>query len=404
MWQRLRTLLGFFLIPTIASFAMLFSIPVLITAGGTDAWAAVAVSQGVGATAALCVGLGWATTGPAMVARTPTREHNHLYWLSVASRAPMLVVVAPMAVLASLLLTRADLNLLAVLVTIAVTLQGLSPGWFLIGRVQPYILAAVETAPRALAILAAVGMVAITDAVVSYGIVVLATEILIAGGSWARYSRRDLAAGGAVEQVRDVVQEQWPLVIAALAGAGYTRAAVPIVSAVAFPAVPVFAALDRVQQFGRTGVRPVASFFQGWVARPGQKRPLVATVVTVGTGALVGAVIAVTLPIVDAWIFTEAIPISQMQATLLGLTVASIAGSMSTGLYFLVPRGALRVFSWTSTSGAIIGLPLLLWLSVTGGATGAMAAVLIVELLVVTAQAIYVFSTRGRAAPSAPDG
>jgi O-antigen/teichoic acid export membrane protein len=307
----------------------------------------------------------------------------------------------PVAGVFTFLLTDQRFVATALILTAGVALQGLSPAWFLIGKTQPYRLALIETLPRAVGLLLGVAAVVLTGELVWYAVAVCLAEAFIAALGAVLLGARDHDSGPRQPQVLAVLREQWPLMIAGLAGAGYTRAAIPIVSSVAYPAVPIFAALDRVQQFARTGVRPVVSFFQGWVVRGDthnrMSRPFVAATLTVALGVVVACTIGVALPPLASFVFTDEIAITPAQSWLLAFTIVCLAGSYSTGLYYLVPMGLLRVFSWTSTLGALLGVPLLMILSPSLGAAGAMLAVAIVELSVLAVQVGTIVWTRKQA-------
>lgn len=382
--SRAATLFGFFILPIISMGAALVSIPVLISTGGTSAWASVAVAQGVGATAALLVTFGWGTVGPAQVARSDTNEQRHIYWLSVVMRSLLVAIVLPMVVGITVWLASPDRAILAVAVCVAVLLQGMSPGWFLIGQSRPLAIAAMETGPRAAAQLVSVAAVVATRDLLWYGLILLVSEVAIAAVSAAILCVRDPSKGPAPQQVINSARQQWPLALSALVGSGYTRAAVPIVSAVAYPAVAVYASLDRVQLLARTGIRPLISFFQGWVVRENsRRRSQIATAVTIGAGIGAGMGVALLLPVFDYLIFTEAISVTSTQASLVGIAIISVSASYSTGLYYLVPRGAIKVLSSSSIVGSLVGIPMLVFFTGEYGATGAVLAIAAAETLVV---------------------
>lgn len=386
--KRLILLAGFFILPLISSIAAFIAIPFLIRYGGPDGWAAVAIGQGVGATAALVVAFGWGTTGPTETARADRSRHATLYWDSVWMRVALALVAIPAALGIVGLLVRSEHLPAALAVSTGVAVQGLSAGWFLTGQQRPYMVAALETGPRAAAQIIAVFAVAATRDLLWYGFVVLGVELAFAGVAAATFARRADRRGTAA-RVWAHSKQQWPLVISGLVGAGYTRASVPIVAAVAYGAVPGFAALDRSQQFARAGIRPLTMFLQGWVVKgPGRARR--ATIATLTLGALVGVGVAAALPMLGHLIFTDAIRFTPFQSVAIAVLITAVAGSMATGLFYLVPAGSIRVFSWTSVGATIAGVPALIACTAAWGANGAVGTLTAVELGVVLAQAAYV--------------
>ncbi len=309
-------------------------------------------------------------------------------------RCLVLIVTMPIALLLSALIVSESFRLAAVLVCAAMVSQGLTPGWFLTGQRRPFAIALYETGPRAIAQLCAVALVAVSAQLWAYGAVILTAELTIAVVAFLALGQRSGDSRSVVHEVGQHVRQQWPLALSALVGAGYTRAAVPVVALAALGAVPVYAALDRIQQVARMGIRPFTSFFQGWVVADGiaahRRRAGRATVITVAMGACIGVGVWIVLPVVGQLVFTKALTIDSAQSALLGLTIFFVSCSMSTGLYYLVPLKAISVFSWVSAGGSLFGVPLLLAMSAVSGATGAIGAVATVEGGVVLAQAIFV--------------
>jgi O-antigen/teichoic acid export membrane protein len=396
--DRVKTLIGFFALPIISMVAALIAIPVLVSTGGTSAWAAVATAQGIGATASLFIAFGWSTVGPAEVGRGTREQQGHIYWLSVVMRSSLTIIALPLAGAMTLWLVEPAHIATSLAVCAATSLQGMSPGWFLVGQGRPLTIAIMETGPRAIAQLVSVAVVLATRELFWYGLILLITEIVISVTAGFVLATRRPEERSVSQQVVSTLRRQWPLALSSLVGSGYTRAAVPIVSAVAPNAVAVFASIDRVQLLARTGIRPLISFFQGWVVRGDPRghgrRSMIATITTIGFGSLIGAAVAVLLPTFGTLLFTDAIAISTAQAVLLGITILFVSASFSTGLYYLVPRGAIKVLSSSSIVGSFVGVPALLILSQQFGATGAILAITAAELFVVTWQVIYLVATR----------
>lgn len=381
-------LAGFFVLPLMSSLAAFIAIPLLIRTGGTEGWAAVAIGQGVGGTAALVVAFGWGTIGPTEAARAERRDHPTLYWDSVWMRATLALLSIPAALGIVALLVQGEHLAAALAISAGIAAQGLSAGWFLTGQQRPYMIAAVETGPRAGAQIAAVFVVAATDDLLWYGLVVLVTELAFAGLAAVAFTRH-AHRQGTIARMWEHSKRQWPLVLSGLVGAGYTRASVPIVAAIAYAAVPGFAALDRTQQFARTGIRPLTMFFQGWVVR-GSGRARRATIATLALGTFVGIGVAVGLPTAGQLIFTDAISFTLFQSVAIAILITAVAGSMATGLFYLVPARAIRVFSWTSIGATVVGVPALVACTAAWGVDGAIGTLAAVELGVVIAQAAYV--------------
>lgn len=390
--EKIAAMAGFIALPVISAIAALIAVPFLIRFGGVNGWAAIAIGQGVGATVALIVTFGWGTSGPAQVARAPQAALGHIYWTSVCMRLAVLTLVLPLGLFIVHALAPAE-HATALLVCAAVAMQGMTPGWYLTGLHRPFAIAALETGPRAAAQVSAIVIVAVSGDLYWFGAITLAVEALFVVFS-AILIARPQSAATTLRDAASQARQQWPLVLSALTSALYTRAATPIVAAVSPIAVPLFAAADRVQQFGRTGLRPIAMFFQGWVAadtRRSQARAKVASLVTIGAGLVIGVAVAVFLPPVSPLLFSDALHFTWIQSSAIGILLASVAGSMSTGLYYLIPLGAVSVFSWTSGIASILGVPLLVLLTTVADSTGALVALASVEALVFSSQAVVAY-------------
>ena len=406
-----RTLFGFFLIPAVGALSPLFAIPALVRVAGVDGWAAIAIGQGMGATGALVVTFGWGVVGPAEAARSDSEAACHLYWVSGAMRMGIFVLVMPICVLIteSLVTGGTPLHVAAALVCAAVTAQGLSPSWLLIGQSRPGALACMDSIPRTVGVLAAAAAAVIAGELLAFALITLFVEFAIALCSFKAFGRRRLSRRESLREAVRRTRQQWPLALSALVAAGYTRLAIPIVSAVRYEAVPLYAALDRIALLSRTMLRPPVNAFQSWVAQTdenGMRRASRATAATVVVGATGAVAIAGLLPVLGWVLFADQLTITYGAAALTGAGVVFVAGSYATSLFYLVPCGKYATVSVSTIGASLVGVPLIVVCTGRAGAIGAMLGVVTAELIVLIWQMLAVRKLPPRysvdVAPEAP--
>ena len=62
-----RRLLGFMLLPAIAALSPIIALPVVVRIAGDAGWASAIAGESIGTFAAIAIGWGWATIGPALI-------------------------------------------------------------------------------------------------------------------------------------------------------------------------------------------------------------------------------------------------------------------------------------------------------------------------------------------------
>lgn len=376
--------------------AAFLAIPFLIRLGGADGWAAIAVGQSVGGVVATVSLFGWGVSGPTEISRTTIADRGHVYWVSFWMRLGVLALSLPAGMLFVDLFVDPQFKFAALGVLGATSLQSLTANWYLSGLRMPYRIAVLESVPRALAQVIGVLSVYLSDHLWLYGIVLLVSELIFVILSTVLFAS-PMGFRSTLIAARVRIRQQAPLVLSAVAGASYTKAAVPIVAAVAPGAVAVFSVLDRVQQVARAIISPLTMYFQGWVVSDAsleRSRKWTATIATMSIGTASAAFIWAFLPPLSPVVFSDEIEIDYVQSGLLALVVWFVSASLCTGLYYLVPAGEHRTFALSSIFSALVGVFLLLSLPKMAGATGALGALVAVESLVVLIQSTIVGRAR----------
>lgn len=396
MIARMGKVAAYGLVPILSIVSLLITIPAVVRVGGSSGWAAIAIGQAVGSSGALLVSYGWGLIGPTLVAQARRGDRAQIYWTSFAIRGVLATVLAPTCATASALLVQTpEYRLASALTAAAFAIQGLSPGWYLIGMSRPLVLLTVEAVPRVVGT-ASVALIAIqTESLVAFGAGLLIIELAISTMGAILFARRALPMKEALGLVRTEFLAQRHLMTGIILSASYTRLSVPIVSAVDYRAVAVFAACDRIISIARSGLRPFLNFFQAWVAElnSSPRRPRKATATTMCV-ALVGATgLGATLPgPLGQLVFRGEVTVPVTQAVLSAICVLLLAAGYSTSLYYLLPRQQTSIIARSSILGAGVGVPSVCIGALLGGSAGALGGVIIAEACVVTRQVIGIRS------------
>jgi hypothetical protein len=376
--SQLRSLSIYALVPFLTGVAPLVAIPAIIQAGGSDGWSAVAIGQGFGMAAGVAVLWGWAVVGPTEVARVSTSEQGSIYFESILSRAVLLLILVPTVLIATSALVEVGWRLVACGSALALTLQGMGPGWFLIGQSRPGRLLAVDTGPRTLGTLGSAGVVMASGQVGWYPALTCVVEVGISVAGAFTLATVPTSWRASMPIIVRRLRTQFPLAAAALFSDITGRLAVPVVSLANYSVVPEFAILSRFAIFARAGLRPFLNVLQVWVARPdvgSARRRRIATIVTVGSGAAIALLLAVALPLISERLFSGEVPVSRLGAAFTGLGVLGVGVSYSMTLYYLIPDGRVRAVSISHIIPATLSLPLILIMAARHGSNGAMAAI-----------------------------
>ncbi|MBK5249136.1 MAG: hypothetical protein JJE50_06830 [Actinomycetales bacterium] len=393
----LSQMFGFGLSMALLAVVSLLAIPAMVAASGPRAWASIATGQAVGAVAAVVIAYGWVVTGPARIARGDSSNRPVEYAESLSARAIICAPVAAAACGIAALVVRDHIGL-AVLGALSAASIGMTASWYFVGLSKPYLLLALETAPRVAGTLvgialmrqgwdAAAGLWGQLSGIL-LGVVLCSTWILgsrLARGSWR--SRRPTAR---------VLHEQRHGVLSSAVSSLYSALPIVIVGLVALPAQPAFAVLDKLQRQISAAISPFVTVLQGWVPRGRGlalvTRVRVALVVTVVAGLALAAGLLLVGPVLVTWLGNGQIrvpfgAIALMAAVLAVGLVESVAARAC-----LVAAGRMDYMARVTAVGAVIGLAMVVVLASQWGTVGALWGVLAGLVLRV---ALLLFGLRG---------
>lgn len=381
-----RRLRAFSLPPLLSTTASLIFLPVLARVVTTEEWVALAVGQSVGSAASIAITMGWTLNGPAAVAGGRSIERRDLYVGSLTSRALAFVVVAPMGALVAIVLTAPGQQDLAVTMTLAAALGGLSPTWFNIGVGAARDMLVFDLSPRVAATLAAAGALVLGLPTEVYPALLAVAAIGGVGAFSIRLIRREPRSAAARLPVRVLVRRQLSPAVTELAAGSYSAASLALVaSQTDLQSMANYASGSRLYQFSLIAIIVLSQASQGWVAeRAGHEheRLRLALRVHLLLGALGMVAITILGPPLTRVLFSDSLAVSTSVAAAFGTAFCAIAINTGLGRHVLVLGHRSGVILRSTIFGALVGVPLTLVMSARFGAMGGAAALAISEMAV----------------------
>lgn len=359
----------------------ILSIPIMIQAQGIDSWAAVGVGQTVGSVLAPIVGLGWAITGPAAIARATTARRGAIWRESIRARGLLLVPTLVLGAVLSWGLVSFD-PLAAIVGMVSVALAAADASYFYLGEGRLWHVFWLTFAPRALGtavgcltVIAGADVVAVPTAITAGVLVgILVSDVLI--------RRRQSHISAPTRSLSSVLREQRAPVLSAFAGSVFLLIPTAIVGVVSPLALSTFVLYDRLTKQVLTLGAPLFTFLQGWVPRGQAPREVArrmrhAFQLTLGASGVVLAGF-----IAGGGALTSVLSSGEIQA---GFVVTFAMGAIVALSLFesLISRVALVVtskvgaMSVITVAGSCLGAVGVLVLSLVAGATGALYGIVI---------------------------
>lgn len=385
---------GFALIPLIGTVTPLLVIPAITSTQGAAGWASIAIGQSVGGGASVLVELGWALTGPQLIAKSTSVERAYLYRLAHLSKAAVFLSVGPLAAVLAYVLAPTE-PLSAALTALAGAALGMSPIWFFIGTAEPLKILYSDTLQRI--VLTAVSAVLLLNGLplVVYAVLSLVSALMapLLGLIWAR------SRGNRVEPVTvGAMGRSLRTQSLALAGrsfsAIYIALPVVIVSIVSPSSVAVFAAAERLQRMGLGVLQSIPNSMQGWIGSAdstveSKSRLKKALQINVALGLFSGIAFGLLAPLASRIIFTGEATVPFELSFICMLVILLTCVSRATGGLALVAFRGVHVIAYSAAAGGAVGLTLIALLGHLYGSAGAMAGEVAAELTVLLVQLVF---------------
>ncbi len=387
-----RRILAFAGLPLLSLIAPFLFLPVLARTAPTDAWVGIALGQSVGGFSALIASWGYSTLAPPKVATAGTFQRVRILVTSLHVRLPLWLVAASIAMVATSLLAPVGVRFDSALMALAMSLAGLAPTWFWIGvgRVKPIVL--LEVLPRIVATIMATVVLVAGGSVMWYPalltMAMLCAPVVVA----VRYAGREVLKVER-EELRTVIREHPPAVIAESAAGVYNSLAIALVtSAAPIAQVGRYVSGDKVYRIGQYGVSALGNALQGWVVQDGKRslgRRLRAAVVL---HALLGSFGMVSAGVAGPWLtqllFGQDVAISSATAWGFGLALLGVSLGTAFGRIGLIALGARQAFMWCVIFASAGGVVALLLGAAAGGAAGAAWALGAIEIASAATQGV----------------
>ena len=403
---------GFLSITGLNAVVSLISVFVVIHVGGASAWGVIATAQTLGAIGAVVTGWGWALYGSVEVARLgDLTAVGRYFFASFAARLALTIAVLPIyGVVTWHLVSGRVGDLAGLLVGAGLLLSGMASPWYFVGTGNPSRLFLFDSLPRLAC--TAVGIAAILELrdLVAFGAlqVIGAASAALATATRARAVTGVRAADMSAKHVLRAVTRMFSGMSVAVASACYAYLPLVIVAAVTPSGLPGFALGDKMQKFAATMMAPLAQTSQSYVPR-GSSEELKARVLhVVGVSVLLclgaGTVFFFSLPLVIYLVTRGGITLGPTMSLGFSLLLVALSLSGTVGIACLVPIGRQRTLVWSSSLGAMVGLPIALAIGlITGSSNGVLWTITATEWAVVSAETVSLISwLRGAARDSAP--
>ena len=388
---QLTTLLLYGASPVVAALAPFAVVPAVTTRYGADGWAVCAVALSVGAAVAVIAELGWVVVGPQRISRDP-RRHAEIHHDALASRLVALAVVAPVAVVAVVLLVDEHRGA-AVLLTLGVAGGALSPTWLFVGLGRPGLTLLCEALPRVVLALAAAGVIALGGPLEAYGLASLLSVAITLMATSRAVGVRVAPARERLLAAPSIVRGQFVVTAGRGVTALYKTLPAALLQTVAPGSVAAFGAVDRLARAGLGIVAVVPQRLQVWVGSPDQavavRRTAGSLVLNAGLAVVSAVAVLTAVPPVVAILFTGAVTVEGPAVVATALLVALTCQSRAFGLA-LVTLDAVRTTTTAATAAAVVGVTGVLWGGTVGGAAGALAGLAAAEAVAVGVQAAAV--------------
>jgi O-antigen/teichoic acid export membrane protein len=356
---------GFTAIPLFSSFVPFLLLPALARDSGPAGWAAIGTGQALGTMGAVVVAWGWWLAGPiGYVRRTNSRDRHALFMSSVQTRLLVSAFIIPVAFVVASLLSARSWRLEAGMVAIGFAVSGLTPGWFCIAAGRPGLLARYEAVPKMLATAASGLIVWQTHNVMAYPVLLIVATI----GALAVFVVREIPpAERDLQPFREVMatlREQAPIVTSNAFGSAYSSTPMPIASALA-PAVSAasFSSGERFYRIAQFSIVALANGLQKWVLEAeGQsaarrQRAAIWSHVVLGLAGAIG--IGLLGPTISRVLFGSAVQASYVTTIGFGVAFFFVSAATPFGRNLLIPAGRRARLLVGTSSGAIIGVPLM---------------------------------------------
>lgn len=399
--DHLRRLGGFVLLPAMSMLASLTLLPVISHNFGASGWVTLALGQSIGAVISVVVSLAWPVIGGHRVA-TASRleERRDIYSRSISSRLVMLIILLPVAIPVTFLLT-GEYRLEATLFMISISLNGLTASWYFAGTGEPRHVVVNEGVVRLVSyIVALVGLLLGAELIWYAGVVAIAGAVMsllnwrTVMGSESFF--RHWSIRQAFQTIREQLSGTMSRVLQALFGFGGPA----IFSAVAPTGLAVFSGVDQVQKAANNALGVVPLAFISWVgsAAPEDRRRRIvrSMLVVVAIGAIATVLWLLLGPFVLSFLFSGGLTAPPAAQLALILLIVALLVLRSVELLVMIPLGFEQTVYTANSVASVVGIAALALGGLLFGVLGGLVATLAVNALLIIFYLIVLVRRRRR--------
>jgi PST family polysaccharide transporter len=372
-----RRLLGFLAIPALAAASPLIVLPFVSRTAGPAGWASAIAGESVGTLAAIAIGYGWASIGPAMISVAgDDARRARIYRDSIAIRLLLAVIVLPLLAVGCWFVASPGFEWLSVLMGMQGALIALSFTWYCAGVGDPRTIIVFDALPRLLATVCAAAAITATGVVELYPLAGILVTLVGTGLFTWRLLHRNPGPWPKTREVPGMLRRGAPVALNDAALSAYSSVPAPLVNVTSPPiSAAGFASAEKMLKLGQFLPMTLANAFQSWVAETdgtGRRRRILLALAVLSTGGLAGwAGLAILGPWASTVLFGEEAASSLGILFTMGLVFAFF--SFRTGMTRLVlfPAGLATTVMRATLVATALGTPLMIGLGLAWGPIGA---------------------------------
>lgn len=371
-----RRLLGFLLVPAIAALSPIIALPAVTTIAGPGGWASAIAGESIGTFAAIAIGWGWATIGPALISvAAGDDERAKLYRESIAVRLSISILALPALAVICWLIATPGSEWLTILMGMQGALIALSFTWFCAGVGDPRTIVIYDAAPRLLANLAAAGLVLSTGVVVLYPLAGILVTLIGTSIFTVRLLRRHPGPWPRPRDLPRLLRSNLSVALNDAGLSGYSSVPAPVVNVTAAPvAAAGYATGDKMLKLGQFIPMTLANALQAWIGEAHGSHRGRRMTIAIGLATATGVAGWAGLALVGPWLTSVYLPNAPAPfeiLVVLGAVFFFFSVRTAVARLVLFPAGQAGAVMRATLIATAVGIPLMIGLGIAWGPVGA---------------------------------
>lgn len=371
-----RRLLGFLLVPAIAALSPIIALPAVTQIAGPGGWASAIAGESIGTFAAIAIGWGWATVGPALISIAgDDHERARLYRESLIVRLSISILALPALAVICWLIATPGAEWLTILMGMQGALIALSFTWFSAGVGDPRTIVIFDAAPRLLANLAAAALVLATGVVVLYPMAGILVTLVGTSIFTLRLLRRHPGPWPRLRDLPKLLRSNLAVALNDAGLSGYSSVPAPVVNVTAIPtAASGYATADKMLKLGQFIPMTLANALQAWIGEAHGPHRARRMTISIGLATATGLLGWAGLALVGPWLTSVYLPAAPAPFDILlvmGLVFLFFSVRTAVARLVLFPAGQAAAVMRATLIATVLGIPLMIGLGIAWGPVGA---------------------------------